>query len=51
MKTAFLLIIALVAFAATPSSSLACNHDILCPDSWVWSDEEGTCVEAEPGTS
>lgn len=27
----------------------ACSHDIYCPEKWVWSDSEGTCVEAPTG--
>jgi len=48
MKHIFLLIL----FASTLFAGVAnaCNHDILCPDQWVWSDAEGTCVEAETGT-
>lgn len=51
MKTCMLLMVAVVAMGITMGSSLACNHDIECPAAWVWSDEEGTCVEAESGTS
>jgi hypothetical protein len=41
-----------VLLAAGVGAVFACNHDILCPDDWVWSDDEGTCVEApEPGTT
>lgn len=32
--------------ATTVGAVFACDEDILCPDRWVWSDKEGTCVEA-----
>lgn len=43
-----LLLIAVLALAAGIGAgvSRACNHDILCPEGWAWSDKEGTCVEA-----
>ena len=38
--------------AGSAGAALACSHDIQCPDKWVWSDKEGTCVEAdEQGTT
>ncbi len=51
MKATLILIISLFTFVLTSGTILACNHDILCADGWVWSDDEGTCVEAESGTS
>ncbi len=50
MKQTFLLLLFISALAAGAGRVYACNHDILCPEKWVWSDAEGTCVEAEPGT-
>ncbi len=46
--------LALLLFCTSTTLSAAvyaCNHDILCPTQWVWSDAEGTCVEDPKGTS
>ena len=51
MKHAFALFMLSALLIIPFSAAYACNHDILCPEKWVWSDAEGTCVEAEPGTS
>lgn len=40
-----LLLLALVLSAGT-SMAMACDQDIYCPVKWVWSDSEGTYVEA-----
>ena len=46
------IVIGLVAASfAIGSAAFACNHDIMCPVNWVWSDDEGTCVEEPKGTS
>ncbi len=29
---------------------LACDQDIFCPDGWMWSDNEGSCIEAPQPT-
>ena len=36
---------------ALGSAAYACDQDILCPANWVWSDDEGTCVEDPKTTS
>lgn len=52
MKLIVTMVTVSAVLAAGIGSVYACNHDILCPDDWVWSDDEGTCVEApEPGTT
>ena len=51
MKHAFALFILSAALVISLRATYACNHDIECPEKWVWSDAEGTCVEAAPGTS
>jgi len=48
MKHAFAVFILSAALFLSLRVAYACNHDILCPDQWVWSDAEGTCVEAGP---
>lgn len=39
-----------VALCAGAGAVLACDQDIFCPDTWVWSDSEGTCVKAPTET-
>jgi len=51
MKYAFALLVLSAVSAITVGAAHACNHDILCPDNWVWSDGEGTCVEDPKGTT
>ncbi len=50
MKRAFALIMVSAALVISLRAAYACNHDILCPVQWVWSDAERTCVEATPPT-
>ena len=49
-KFAVLTVLA-IATGVNIGAAFACNHDVLCPVSWVWSDREGTCVEAPDPTS
>jgi len=51
MKYAFSLFMLSAAPAISVGAAYACNHDIQCPDNWVWSDGEGTCVEDPKGTT
>ncbi|MEE9587066.1 MAG: hypothetical protein V3V97_03485 [Hyphomicrobiaceae bacterium] len=51
MKHAIALLVLSVVSAFSTSAAYACNHDILCPVNWVWSDGEGTCIEDPKGTS
>jgi hypothetical protein len=51
MKHAIALLVLSTVSAFSTSAAYACNHDILCPVKWVWSDGEGTCIEAPKGTS
>lgn len=48
MKRAFAMFMLSVMFVIPAGAAYACNHDILCPDQWIWSDLEGTCVEDTP---
>lgn len=51
MKRSHLLIMIAALMTAGTSAALACDQDIYCPVKWVWSDSEGTCVEAPTGTT
>lgn len=51
MKYAFALFVLSAVSAITVGAAHACNHDIQCPDNWVWSDNEGACVEDAKGTT
>ena len=51
MKTSHFLLLLLALLSVRAGTAYACSHDILCPEKWVWSDAEGTCVEADPGTT
>ncbi|MFQ5625622.1 MAG: hypothetical protein ACE5FM_03095 [Methyloligellaceae bacterium] len=51
MKHAVALFMLCAAIIISLSAAYACNHDILCPEKWVWSDAEGTCVEDSKETS
>lgn len=48
-RFAVLAVLALVA-GINIGAAFACNHDILCPTGWVWSDNEGSCIEASEPT-
>ena len=50
MRFAFALFMLTTLSVLSGGAAFACNHDILCPDNWVWSDGEGTCVEDPKGT-
>ena len=50
MKYAIAIVLVCTNFAVG-SAAFACHHDIMCPAKWVWSDAEGSCVEAPGGTS
>ncbi len=51
MKHAIALLVLSAVSAFSTSAAYACNHDILCPVKWVWSDGEGTCIEDTKETS
>jgi hypothetical protein len=50
MRHVFALFVLTALSVLSVGAAYACNHDILCPDNWVWSDGEGTCVEEPKGT-
>lgn len=45
MKRLLVLVLFAAAVGSNIAAAYACNHDILCPTGWVWSDKEGSCVE------
>lgn len=45
------MITALMITGLTIISSLACDQDIFCPDGWMWSDNEGSCIDAPRPTT
>ncbi len=51
MKHALALLMLSAVSALSIGAAYACNHDILCPVKWVWSDGEGTCIEDTKETS
>ncbi len=51
MKYALAIFLLSTVSVISVGTAYACNHDILCPVNWVWSDSEGTCVEDPKGTS
>jgi len=51
MRHILLFALTLSAVLASAPATMACDEDIMCPVAWVWSDKEGTCVEAPMPTS
>lgn len=41
----------LILAACAGGVALACDADIMCPDNWIWSDREGTCIHISERTT
>ncbi len=50
MSKLFVLVFGATLIVLTAGHGLACD-DIECPKSWVWSDEQGTCIHVSEQTS